>query len=336
MTVRRALWLSCLFLFLASLHFTATAQTNERTTSAMEETWSAACSSKIEHPLYPAAALLSGLMGSVSADIAIDADGKATTVALSGPAPLAEAVRTAIGGTILPTNCTGRRFQVTFSFQTKVSLASPYYVSTCFSHPPNVFSVIANTIKMVCSNYVYTSALVGPGGIFPITVCELLADPMAYDGKDVALLGRYDDSHFDGSWVSEDNCGSKLTTDGYVWPNRVWLAGSVGSGPAPPLGLLVLDPSALGQKLESVRRTTSLNMEEVSFYGKDGQGGTRLVKQHWAVIFGRIEARKQLRPPRPLPNRDWGNGFGQMSSAPAQIIFTQENEFYVEDTGSGK
>ena len=93
-----------------------------------------------------------------------------------------------------------------------MSLAAPYYVSTCFSHPPNVLSVIASTIKMVCSNYVYTSALVGPGGIFPITVCELLADPMAYDGKDVALLGRYDDSHFDGSWVSEDNCGSKLTT----------------------------------------------------------------------------------------------------------------------------
>ena len=333
--MRHALWLSFFFLFSASLHVTATAQTSERTTSAMEETWSSACSSKIDHPLYPTAALLSSLTGSVSADIVIDAEGKAATVAVNGPDPFAEAVRTAIGGTIFPAACEGRSLKVTFSFQTKPGLPEPYYVSACFSHPPNAFSVIADTIKMVCSHYVYTSALVAPGGISPITVCELLADPMSYDGKNVALIGRYDDSHFDGSWLSEDNCGSKLITDGYVWPNRVSAAGSVGSGPAPPLGPLVLDPSALDQKLESVKRTTFLSMEELSFIRTDGQGGgTRLVKQHWAVIFGRIEARKQLRPPH--PNRDWGNGFGQMNSAPAQIIFTQENEFYIEDTGSGR
>jgi len=309
------------------------AQTSVRAASAADEIWSAACSSKIEHPQYPAAALLSGREGSVSADIAVDAERRATAPTLSGPAPFAEAVRVAIGGTTFPTACEGRKLRVAFSFRTKTDLPALHYISVCFSHPPNVFSVIADGIKMVCSHYAYVGALTGIGGVSPITVCELLADPMAYDGKDVALLGRADDSHFDGSWLSEDNCSSKLITEGHVWPNRV-AAGGEPSGPTPPLGLLVLDPNALDQKLESVRRTTSLKMEEVPYHGKDGFG-MRLVKQHWAVIFGRIEARKQLRPPRPPPDRDWGSGFGQMNAAPAHIIYTLENEFYIQDIDSG-
>ena len=158
---------------------------------------------------------------------------------------------------------------------------------------------------------------------------------MAYDGKTVALLGKSDKSHFDGNWLSEDSCGSRLVTDGYVWPNQVW-AGATSSGPTPPLGILVLDPRALDQKLNSVRQTTCLKMQEEPFFDVvSHSGGRRLVRQHWAVIFGRIEARKQLRPPRTLPIRDWGNGFGQMSSSPVQIVYTQENEFDIQDSESG-
>ncbi len=129
--------------------------------------------------------------------------------------------------------------------------------------------------------------------------------------------------------MSEDICDSTLTTD--VWPNQVAAASGI-SGPTPPLGILVPDPNVWRRSFGSVRRTTSLHVEELPFYTKDGFGGRRLFKQHWAVIFGRIEARRQLRPPRQLPNRDWGNGFGQMNSSPAQIIFTQENEFLIQDS----
>ena len=130
----------------------------------MEETWSAVCSARIERPKYPAAALVSGLTGSVSADVTADAIGKATIITLSGPAPFTEAVRKAISDTTLPTPCEGRRLKVTFSFQTKTDLPVQHYVSACFSHPPNVFQVVAGAIEMVCSHYTYMSALVGPGG----------------------------------------------------------------------------------------------------------------------------------------------------------------------------
>jgi hypothetical protein len=78
---------------------------------------------------------------------------------------------------------------------------------------------------MVCSHYSYMSALTGPDGVKPVTVCEVLANPGAYNGKNVALLGRLDDSLFYGSWLSEENCGSTLTTDGHTWPNKVWIGG---------------------------------------------------------------------------------------------------------------
>ena len=184
---------------------------------------------------------------------------------------------------------------------------------------------------MVCSFYTYAGPLVAAGGLHPITVCELLADPTAYDGRQVALLGKWADSHFDGVWLSEDRCESRLITDGYEWPNEVWIRND-NSAPTPPKGLLVLDSHALDEKLASVHRTTSLGLEEIAFLGKDG-GGTRQVKQHWAVIFGRIEARKQLHPPN-RPTNDWGNGFGQMNSAPVQIIAKQENTFYLQDNAS--
>jgi hypothetical protein len=322
-------------LFSAALNLNVGAQSSGQVTSSIEDTWSAVCSSKIEHPLYPTAAILSRLAGSVSADLVVERNGKAAAVTLSGPAPFADTVRAAIGGTTFPASCTGRSLKVTFSFQIKADLPAQYYVSACFSHPPNIFSVTADGIEIICSHYAYLGALVGPEGMTPITVCELLANPVAYDGKNVALLGRLDDSHFDGRWLSEDNCGSRLITDQHVWPNRVWIGGAE-SAPTPSTGILVVDPDALDRKLESVRRTTALKMEEVTFYGNNGLG-TRLMKQNWAMIFGRIEAREQLRPPSgAFPNRDWGNGFGQMNSAPVQIIRKQENEFYIQETASGK
>lgn len=329
MTVR----LLSLLLLSASLNATAQAQSNLGPALGTGETWSAACSSKINHPLYPDAALNTGLAGSVSATFIVDASGKATALGLSGPYGLVESVRTAIDETIFPLSCSGKKLKVEFSFKLEAQLPAQHHVSVCFSHPPSSFSVIANRIEMVCSFHTYASPLVAMGGLHPITVCELLADPMAYDGKEVALLGKWKDSHFDGLWLSEDRCKSRLTTDGYEWPNEVWIAGDR-SAPAPPQGLLVLDPHALSEKLELVRGTTSLGLEEMAFVSKEG-GGARKVPQHWAVIFGRIEARKQLRAPNE-PKADWGNGFGQMNSAPLQIIAKQENTFYISDAASAK
>jgi Gram-negative bacterial TonB protein C-terminal len=328
---RRARRSSAILLIAATMTTAAVGQTGEKRTSGAEETWSAACSSKIQPPTYPRRAVAQKLTGSVTADFTIDSGGKALTLVLQGPVALAEAARNSIGNTTFPSPCSGRPIEVTFSFQMKNDLSAQYYISACFAHPPNEFWVRADAIRMVCSHYSYMSALTGPGGVKPVTVCEVLSNPVAYDGKDIALLGRFDHSP-DGNWLSEETCPSALIVDGYTWPNQVWIGGGE-SAPDPRFGLLVLDPIALSEKLESVRRTTHLRLEETGT-----SSGPRMVSQSWEVMFGRIEARERLRPPEgAFPRRDWGNGFGLMNTAPVQIIGKPENTFLIpEETATPK
>ena len=86
-----------------------------------------------------------------------------------------------------------------------------------------------------------------------------------------------------------------------------------------------------------VRRTTSLRMVEEPRVHKDDTVTHELVQENWAVIFGRIETRQELRPHRTRPgdrNEDWGNGFGMNNAAPAELIYSPENEFFIEDNPS--
>ncbi len=333
--LRSTLGLFHFLLFSTVVNLSIRAQTNGQAGSSTDETWSAACSAKIERPLYPVAAVSSRLTGTASASFAVDRAGRAAALELGGPDVLAEAARTAIDATVFPVACTGRRLKVTFSFKTEPDLPAQYLVSSCFFHPPNTFWVVANAIKLVCAHSSYDGALVAPGGLTPITVCELLANPAAYNGKDVALLGRSDPSVGDNARLSEDDCGSLLNTQGRIWPNSVFTGGG-SSGPNPPLGVLVLDPDGLARKLELVRQTTSLKMQETRVF-REGKAETRSIKQHWAVIFGRIETREQLRPPSGVfPNHDFGNGFGSGGVFPAQITYAADNEFYIRDTASDR
>jgi hypothetical protein len=262
--------LFALLVLAASLNITAEAQNNQAMAPTTEETWSAACASKIEHPLYPAAALDAGLAGLVSAGFTINPSGKAAALAMTGPDSLASAVRTAVSGTTFPQPCAGRRLKVDFSFQYEPQLPIQHHVSVCFSHPPSKFSVIAKRIEMVCSFYTYAGPLVAAGRIASNHgLPELLADPTAYDGRQVALLGKWADSHFDGVWLSEDRCESRLITDGYEWPNEVWIRND-NSAPTPPKGLLVLDSHAAGRE---TRISAPHDLPRV--------GGDRILRQGW-------------------------------------------------------
>jgi hypothetical protein len=324
-----------LFLVAFGFAFAASAQPNQQPQSmSSEQIWTATCSSKIEHPQFPLAALATGVKGEVSAEISIVAR-KEKVATLRGSAPFTDAVRTAIDDTTFPEPCSGRKLSVTFSFRVESNSSAQPKVASCFSHPPNRFSVIASDTETVCPHWVNEGVLLGPNGLVPITVCELLSTPFAFSGKNIALLGRLDDSHFDGAGLSEDNCPSTLVTGGHVWPNNVWIADGT-LGPDPPSGLLVLDSNALEGKLASLRRTTQRKTEELTFFGKDG-AHKRSVQQPWVVVFGRIEARQQLRPPSgTFQSRDWGNGFGNANGYPAQIIAKQENEFHISDQVSQK
>jgi len=109
----------------------------------------------------------------------------------------------------------------------------------------------------------------------PYTVCEILHDLPMYDGKPVAVLGRYSFRQ-DGRWLGEQSCA-----DTTLAQPTLWLTEDGSDGPKPPADF-ELDGSALGQKLADVRRRTAL--------GKFRFGSPDY--DRWAVVYGRVESRK--------------------------------------------
>ena len=61
-----------------------------------------------------------------------------------------------------------------------------------------------------------------------ISVCEILSDPLRFDGKVVHIRARTRGTD-EGSWFIDENCDGVFATDGYVWPSEIAMA------PAPSL-----------------------------------------------------------------------------------------------------
>lgn len=170
-----------------------------------------------------------------------------------------------------------------------------------------------------------------------VTVCEILKDPQHFNGEDLAVLGRLD-STTEGSWLSEDDCGFKLSTGGYDWPNLVWLNCCYEPAPDLPSGSVLLDKDVLLEKLVQVRKTTQLKVHREWADGivKDGKRvstpGWQFVKDDWTAVFGRLEARSELKAPSGTGlNRYWGNGFGHLRSSPVQLVIRERNIKVIPD-----
>jgi hypothetical protein len=165
----------------------------------------------------------------------------------------------------------------------------------------------------------------------PVTVCEVLFDQTAFDGKSVFVVGRFDYTD-EGMWVSEEDCGRKLVTNGHVWPNLMWLNRS-NAGPAPAFDLPVLDQDALKETLRKLQKTTPLvyRLRQVVTL-KDGTPKYILenVKDRFVIIYGTIETRHPLQG---IANGN-GNGFGHVALAPVQIVMMPTNLFFVEEDGT--
>lgn len=59
-----------------------------------------------------------------------------------------------------------------------------------------------------------------------LTVCELLSQPLRYDGQLVQIRGRLDGTD-EGAWFVGDDCpGVFVTNENHVWPSAVSLATS--------------------------------------------------------------------------------------------------------------
>jgi hypothetical protein len=115
--------------------------------------------------------------------------------------------------------------------------------------------------------------------LVPLTVCEIVHDLSASQGKSVAVLGRYSFREF-GSWVGEQTCEPAEPAAGAA-PPQLWLVEDPVGGPRPPEHF-EMDATAVHHKIVEIARHTSLGKFRFGTPDYD----------RWAVIYGRVEPRK--------------------------------------------
>lgn len=121
-----------------------------------------------------------------------------------------------------------------------------------------------------------TAALCADDTIVPMTVCEVVSNLPANDGKVVAVIGRYSYRSV-GRWMDEQNCGG-TTGSGQGATPALWLVEDSKEAPKPPEHLN-LDSAALKSKFALVQRRSTLGNFRFGTSDYD----------RWAVVYGRIE-----------------------------------------------
>jgi hypothetical protein len=111
--------------------------------------------------------------------------------------------------------------------------------------------------------------------LVPLTVCEILHDLPALDGKTVVVVGRYSFRQ-NGRWMGEQSCQAAPAT-----PPLIWLTEDARDAPKPP-GDFELDAAVLRRKFLDIQRRTAL--AKLKFGNPE--------YDRWAMVYGRIEARK--------------------------------------------
>jgi hypothetical protein len=110
--------------------------------------------------------------------------------------------------------------------------------------------------------------------ITPLSVCEVLRDLSAEEGKNVAVLGRYSFRE-KGRWIGEETCTPAVDV-----PPQLWLVED-STAPKPP-GEFELNGGALQKKFVEVRRHTTLGKFRFGTPDYD----------RWAIIYGQVKARQ--------------------------------------------
>jgi hypothetical protein len=145
-----------------------------------------------------------------------------------------------------------------------------------------------------------TSHEAGPT-LRPLTVCEVLRDLSSYSGKIIAVRGRWVASD-EGRWLSGERCPARLTTEGFVWPDLIYLEES---GAVFERNLAAFLEGGAGASAEKV----ALEMADQT---------SRAV---CVTVIGRLMTRSKLEV---VPGGDGklrGYGFGHLNAAPAQLLY---------------
>jgi len=127
---------------------------------------------------------------------------------------------------------------------------------------------------MVCA-LTCAAAFPADAPLTPLTVCDVVRDLAAQDGKALAVLGRYS-FRASGRTLAEQACDPAVAI-----PPQLRLVENRQDAPRPP-DSYELDAAELRRKLADVQKRTAL--------GKFRFGSPEY--DRWAVVFGRVEAAK--------------------------------------------
>jgi hypothetical protein len=152
-----------------------------------------------------------------------------------------------------------------------------------------------------------------------VTVCEVLDHLSDYNGKVVAVVGRFSYRR-NGAWLDVAKCAAgKLSTGDRQWPYALWLDYDPAQAPKPP-SVLAVDSALLVKKLREVKAVTSLNHFPFGSSEYD----------NWAVAYGRVETRPELLAAPPAAAHAKGFGYGASSAAQlvchgdAEVVFLND------------
>ena len=130
----------------------------------------------------------------------------------------------------------------------------------------------------------------------------------------------------EGAWLDQ-NCSTKLTTDGYEWSTSIslsYISTEVKAAPVLSKGFH-WDKSLLAPRLAEVQKTTVLQVLPQYHYA-----------DKWVAVYGRLETRfpvDGMLPPLRLPNglevpripvAGHPAGFGHLNGSLAQIVWPQK------------
>ena len=128
--------------------------------------------------------------------------------------------------------------------------------------------------------------------IKPVTVCEVLGDLQTYNGKDLAIIGRFDclSNLLDRTcFLAQDQCQRPITTAGHVWPTKLFIIEDWHDGvPQPPSANPQIDEPSLIETLMILRKTTNLSLHQKTIF--------KTAKGEWGLAYGKVFSSLELEP----------------------------------------
>jgi hypothetical protein len=174
----------------------------------------------------------------------------------------------------------------------------------------DVEQVLVRSLRLFTGLLVCLAAMAADAPLLPVTVCELIGNPEQYDGKAVAVVGKFSFRESAGRYIGEASCRKKLLSGTAEWPSTFRVVFDPRGAPKPP-DVFAVSSGLLNRKLEELKERTPM--------GKFRFGS--LDYDRWAVVYGRLEFRRDLHTVTITPAVGKTAG---LEPSPAQVICSGE------------